>query len=280
MPTQLEVVNMAFDELGESIVASLAGTEDRTLCAMRQWDRTFRAFLRDGQWSFAKRTDTLSRQVTLTNGAFVMPAVDATVNVTMDSTAALRAGDTVIIAEVNEMLVSSITSATVAVLENTGGDENVDPGENVANDSIVWRTPAFGWGYAFVLPTGYVSPVALNELTVRYPSDVFEIERGYLLTDEETAYLEYIFEPADADLDTFLGTMDAQAVDALVLLLASMIAPKIVRDGGAMSDRLRQKYQVIVSRARAQDGNARHSYVREWANESTWVRARTGDIQG
>lgn len=61
-------------------------------------------------------------------------------------------------------------------------------------------TPDFGWAHQFVLPTDFVSIVKLNGVEVsNAPGDFFEIEGAYLMTDEETANIEYIRKPDDVE---------------------------------------------------------------------------------
>lgn len=122
--------------------------------------------------------------------------------------------------------------------------------------------PDFEWANRFALPDDFVSVVGLNEIYVDSPSDLWEIESGYLFTDENVSsdpdqvYLEYISKPTASNLDTFLERMDPKAVPAFVTLLASKIAPQLMQDGLNNSTALIQRYyQVDLPKARARNGN-------------------------
>jgi hypothetical protein len=62
--TKLEVINAAFDMIGEPVIDSLSSTYPRALCALRQWDFALREVLGAAHWNFAKARTTLTASVT------------------------------------------------------------------------------------------------------------------------------------------------------------------------------------------------------------------------
>ena len=122
--------------------------------------------------------------------------------------------------------------------------------------------PAFGWTHAFALPSDFVSVVGVNETYADTPSDVYEIENGFILTDDNVASdpaelnLEYIYKPTASTLDAFCEGMDPKAAEAFVVLLASKIAPQLSQDGHrAAAEVLQRYYTVDLPKARARNGN-------------------------
>lgn len=121
--------------------------------------------------------------------------------------------------------------------------------------------PDFGWAYSFALPEDFVTLVGLNEIYADTPSDLFEIESGYLLTDcvssGEAIDLEYIAKPTgDTTLAALLDRMDGLALNAFVTLLAARVASRVSQDGVARSSALLQRYLVTdLPRARVRDLN-------------------------
>lgn len=56
--------------------------------------------------------------------------------------------------------------------------------------------PLFGWDHAFTLPADFLTLVKLNGVDVaNEPGDFYELEFGVLLTDSETAEIQYIAMP-------------------------------------------------------------------------------------
>lgn len=120
--------------------------------------------------------------------------------------------------------------------------------------------PDFGWENRFELPSDFISLVGVNETYSDTPSDLWEIESGYLFTDDtasdSTINLEYIKKPSDSGLAAFLALMDPKAVQALVVLLASKIAPAIAQDGLTQANALLQRYHGLeLPKARTRNAN-------------------------
>lgn len=117
-------------------------------------------------------------------------------------------------------------------------------------DTLTAESPAptFGWLNRFAVPSDFVTLIGLNETYSDTPSDLWEIESGYIYTDENVASepaqinVEYIYTPTASQLETFLAGMDGKAVNAFTTLLASKIAPALAQDGLNKSVQLLQIY--------------------------------------
>lgn len=140
--------------------------------------------------------------------------------------------------------------------------------------------PAFRWSYRYELPSDFISLTRLNEVDVLTPSSWWEIIGAELHTNTEEAQIEYVYCPSETDTDTFLTQADPKALDSLVLLLASKIAPKVCRDERNSAIRLLQQYQVALGDARCRAANQRKKVIRDSATESAFDWARIGDQQG
>lgn len=121
--------------------------------------------------------------------------------------------------------------------------------------------PTFGWTNKFPLPSDFVAVVGLNETYSDTPSDLYELESGYLLTDENVSsepaqiYFEYIYHPTASATDAFLDAMHPKAVQAFAVLLASKIATPLAQDGGNKALQMLQLYQRALGQARTINGN-------------------------
>lgn len=143
--------------------------------------------------------------------------------------------------------------------------------------------PSFGWSHRFALPDDLVSVVGVNETYANTPSDVFEIEGGYIMSDDNVASdpaqmnLEYIYKPTTTTLDAFCEAMDPKAANAFVVLLASKIAPQLTQDGHrAAAEILERYYRVDLPKARARNGNQNRPPPRFPSHTSTNRTQRFG----
>jgi len=150
--------------------------------------------------------------------------------------------------------------------------------------------PDYGWAYRYPLPDDYLLIVGFNEEDVYTESDLFEIEGGFIMTDEDEAQIEYIAKPTDgsgsgidADWTTeaLLARMDPLAVNALVTLLAAKAAPKIVQDGLGIGDALLSRYyNSDIIRARYRNIVEANRPAMFPPTASTWTNARRVSTNG
>lgn len=142
-------------------------------------------------------------------------------------------------------------------------------------------TPLFEWSYQYELPLDHVTLLALNETDVGRAGDWWEIESGVLLTDEDTAEVEYIYTPSESATDAFVDRMDPLARNALVTLLASRIAPSVTKDGGTKAQALYGQYlRVDLAQARLRAAGESKSPWSIARTDSAWDAARYSGPNG
>jgi hypothetical protein len=142
--------------------------------------------------------------------------------------------------------------------------------------------PDFSWSYIYTLPDDFVTLVGLNEEDATIPSDLYEVNGGYLLTDEDGADIEYIQKfvavgnsSGSPDIDDFLAPMDGYCGTALIHLLASKLAPVVAQDGlQKASEFLRLYLTYSLPQARVRNGNLERGYPKFPASESMNRSAR------
>ena len=145
---------------------------------------------------------------------------------------------------------------------------------NFAKDRIqlaeLSTAPVFGWAKQYQLPTDFIRLVQFNDLDAWQdePSDFYEIEGRKLLTDEDTARIEYIKFVDDPN------QYDALFTKALVVLLASEIAVPIRQDEALATRLLTEFTSLKLPAARKTDGNEKKRRRYDAARESDFVNAR------
>ncbi len=110
----------------------------------------------------------------------------------------------------------------------------------------------------FVLPADFIKVVRLNECT----SDEYRIENGYLVTDEGTATIEYVFEVSDEN------DFDPQFVDVFAQRLAAEICYALT-ENNTLTEQCWRIYANKLSMARtmdSRDGTPREIEADGWVN--------------
>jgi hypothetical protein len=117
--------------------------------------------------------------------------------------------------------------------------------------SRVAAAPAFGFAYQFALPQDCLRVLEVNGVSgTGDPGAQWQIESGRLLTDDATVEARFIRRIEDLNL------FDSLALEALIVLLASKIAPAIQGGSTAKASELKEEYhRVITPQARRVDGN-------------------------
>lgn len=145
---------------------------------------------------------------------------------------------------------------------------------NFAKDRVqlaeLTTAPAFGWAKQFQLPTSFIRLVQFNDLEAWQddPSDFFEIEGRVLLTDEDTARIEFIKFVDDPN------QYDALFTKALIVLLASEIAIPIRQDETVAARMLSEFTTLKLPSARKTDANEKKRRQFNPARESNFVNSR------
>jgi hypothetical protein len=267
--TQLQLLNMALDFLNEKPITDIDSTTDKTaVIAKRIWPFALDEFLTAWPWSWARKRarfvpKTDASPATTTNGAFTMPAVGSTVNVTFTAAVATIASpDDTLIIGTNRMTMTAIVSTYVATMTNDSS-ANESAGTVIASGTAIAfeaDAPLTKWTYHYVIPSDLVTLIAINETYADTPSDTWEIEGACLITDEESVIGEYVRRwggvPSTETLDAYLAFMDPLCGNALAVLLASKLAPKVAQDGLNKAATLMQMYEMsVLPRARVRVGN-------------------------
>lgn len=133
--------------------------------------------------------------------------------------------------------------------------------------------PEFGWTYSYPLPAGCLRVVKLNGLE-GHPDDDFEVEGRDLLTDADTAKIEYIFSETDTN------KWDALFTNAVVVLLAARIATAFRQDEGVTQGLISEYERVALPRARQRDFGERRKPHRDPGLDSRWINSRFSSTNG
>lgn len=138
--------------------------------------------------------------------------------------------------------------------------------------------PDFGYKHAYELPAGFATAVSVEELDEFREGSNFELENGFLLCSEgPTIALRYVAVPDLTDnsaVEAMLSRMDAEAYHALVLMLASKIAPRLAKDGRQMKREMLGEFERIVSAARTKSANERRMARKDGAQTSRMDHSR------
>jgi hypothetical protein len=102
--------------------------------------------------------------------------------------------------------------------------------------------PAFDFTYAYRLPVECLRVIEVNGISSSgTPGDDWEIESGKLLSDDSTMQIRYIKRVHDLNL------FDSLALTALIVLLASEIAPAIQGGSTGKANELKEEYHRITA---------------------------------
>lgn len=158
----------------------------------------------------------------------------------------------------------------------------MEPHWAMARVELVASTaPDFGWSSAYTLPTQYVTVTSLNELVQEQDSDIWTLEGGELLCDQDEAFITYIERPeGDSEEDALLSRADPDGIRALILLLASRIAPRVIKDGSRRKAQLLDEYNRILSAAKTRAANERRKLIRDQAQNSRIDASRRYSTNG
>lgn len=136
-------------------------------------------------------------------------------------------------------------------------------------------TPAFGWDYAYQLPATFLRLVKLNGVAYRgEPSDDHEIEGRRLLTDADTADIEFIaYKEETADYDPLF-------VKAVVAKLAAEIAVPIRQDEALAARLMAEFEQIALPKARTKSSGERRGRRFDPTAECSFVNSRFNSTNG
>lgn len=138
--------------------------------------------------------------------------------------------------------------------------------------------PAFGWTYAYQLPTDYIRLVSFNEVdTEEQDQELFERQGSKLLTDESTASIIYICDLSANGND--INLLSPLLAKACYLNLASKLAWSL-QQSRTLRDSLTKDYQDALREAKAADSNEEFRPVVNPASGSRWIPSRFSSTNG
>lgn len=139
---------------------------------------------------------------------------------------------------------------------------------------VAATTPAFGWGYAYTLPTDFLRVTEVNE-SADAAGAPWAIEGALLLTDFSSVNLVYVYRLTDVAL------FEPLFCEALILRLAEKIAPTLRGGSVASGVDFGAKYLAVTAPlARRIDANEGRARTLSLPLESSFVRARGRDVGG
>lgn len=118
--------------------------------------------------------------------------------------------------------------------------------------------PVNEYAYRYALPADFIKVVRLNACT----SDEYRVEAGYIVTDEGTVTLEYVYEVTDEN------DFDPQFVDVFAQRLAAEICYTLTENTN-LSEQVWRVYQNKIRVARtmdSRDGTPRDLEADGWVN--------------
>jgi hypothetical protein len=136
--------------------------------------------------------------------------------------------------------------------------------------------PQFGYAHAYQLPADCLRVLEVNGVSgTGEPGSEWEIENGRLLTDEARVVIRFIKQVTDLNL------FDSLAREALIVLLASKVAPAIQGGSTGKATELKEEFvRMVAPLARRVDGNesrrTRENVMDAMLAGSRALRARAG----
>ena len=132
--------------------------------------------------------------------------------------------------------------------------------------------PAFGWAYAYVLPTDYIRLVRINDTDLSSLTDEdFEVQSGLLLMDEATAQIVYVANPLMLGGD--VGKLDSLLVKAIYTALAAKLAWHL-QQNRTLAEGLKDDAEKALRKAKARDAREERYPRTNPYSASDWLQTR------
>lgn len=131
--------------------------------------------------------------------------------------------------------------------------------------------PAFGWDYKYALPADYIRLISLNQVdpdTVDKP--MHEVEAKYLLTDETTASITYVY---DVTYASDYSVLDALIVKAISLALAAKLAWPL-QQSRTLKESLEQSAERALRKAKGVNSREAREPLEDQTQSSQWFTSR------
>ena len=270
MATDINICNMALDELGANIVTAIDGTDtskNGMLC-YRNYSRLRDEVLAEFPWSFAtaKYESDSDLEDALYQKTITGIVEDTATQITVTTSAAhgwtvgkaIEFKSIVGTTELNsvQLRVATVPLTTTAtfVVETADLTAYVSGGTGQV-------APLFGFAYAYALPSDF-----LQDIKDRNQHFLYEIDEGFLYTNDSAIYFEYIRQETDPT------KFSASFIKALSARLSAKLARPITGKAAIVKE-MWELYYAQLGEAKVADANRGSRLVRE---KKRWIRNRRG----
>ena len=260
---QLDLANIALGHLGTVSLGDYNEASPEGIQVRRQWDLVRDGLLRRRAWNFA-----IKRTALALNG-FVTPTGCST---TAGSAVVPCASTNRLVAGMNitgpgvpwGTTVQSVTDSTHFVLSQNA---TATASGLTLSASI---PPAFGWKFAYVLPSDYILALSFDDRNAGTGQAHFEIEGSLLLCNVATkANLRYVFQQTDPT------AWDESFCEAFTLKLASRIAAGLTT-ATSLAGQLDQRAEQYLTAAFGSNSQETRPRAITAQSDSGWMKARMG----
>ena len=267
--TSTDIVNLAFDRIGEAPITDIAGTGTAATLANRHYAITVQSLLRSHRWNFAISRTVLEPTFIAPTG--IAESGDGEFSVTK-SGHGLTTGQRVTFRLSSNY---SAINGTWRVTEVSSSVFTLDDSDFSGSGTVDGEYALAGttdWAYSIAVPTDMLRALEDD----RGEADIgvkWVLESGRILTDEVELPFKYVRdETSVAVLET-----DPHFIDTLVLTLALKFHTALRGEGGG--DALRAELvQLTAPTARKIDANEGQPRERLFPNQSLFVAARRGGL--
>jgi hypothetical protein len=270
--SQLELCNSALSKLGcrvklTSGPSTSGTTQEERACASRV-DICKRTLLAMHPWNFAiKRTNLEPSYVAITGAV----SSGGKIQVLTASTSGLSSGDRVTINSITGTTEANGTWFISSLITDTSFILDDSTFSNAYTSGGQWtKAGNFDFIYSIALPSDCLRVLRVNDQLV---SPDWRVEKGRILTNDDTNYVKYIY---DASID---DTMNILFYEALALYLAFDISLELGRDNQT-KEQLGRDFKEVLSKARFVDATedpAEQIEANDWVSSRLMYRGANSD---
>lgn len=262
------VCNLALARLGDARIVTLAdATPEGQFCSLF-YSPTLEEVLRSHPWSFATVQAKLRLNWRALSGTALANNGSGLVRVTFTSHG-LTTGMEVRFKEVEGVPLDAETYNITVINANTFDlAGSVFSGAHVSGTGSFLRVPLFHWDYLYSLPSDVLRIVALNGYSENEPRAKWEVKGGILMTNEETADIEYVSNSVSPTV------FDSIFVEALSLKLAAKLAKPLTGSSKIAEDALVEYQRVVAPLAKSIDSSEGNALAKPSWVTSDLVRSR------
>lgn len=269
--TETEIANLAISLLGGKKLSNIdTDTTPQALACQKWFDAARDECLASHAWNFAIKRHRATLSWNALSGTAITDS-SGLVKIT-DTAHGLSTGDRIHVRNVTGVSAANGTWYVTRIDDdNFTLDDSVFSG-TYTDDTGEWiKAPLFGWDYQFAKPADLLRVVNLNGHEGNEDdSRPYEVEAGYILTDEDTMKLRYVYQ------NTTTTEWDQSFINAFAFLLASYIAQDLTGPAGKAME-MRQLFEGrIAPLARGRDARQGKGRRIQPVYDSDVVSARRG----